>query len=593
MHTQARSRRDGTLTSKGQSSVVPAGLWQSAYIFVRKLKHTVIKVLSLRDKPYCDNLKCTPFGYSSLRFQLNYYLCSHETKHTSMGFNRRNFIRMGGLAMTGSVAAPPFWTGCQTGASRQSSAISFALRHFGVSVSELSQTLAAALENGGDYADLFFEHTFSNHITLQDGEVNRASSNIDFGVGVRAVAGDRTGYAYVEEITPAEMLRAARTAARIADQPGDKAPINLSETPVTHNYYCVRTPWDEVAVKNKMPSLQKLNDRIFALDSRVTKVTASLGDTTSHIFFCNSDGQMYYDYRPMAMLFAQCIMADGQKIENNCSSRSFRMGAEFLTDETVETLAREAIDKTAILFEAIKPKGGEMPVVMGAGGSGILLHEAIGHAFEADFNRKNTSIFSDKLHRTVCNKNINVVDDGTIAFNRGSVNMDDEGVEGQKTCIIREGRLASYLHDRISARHYGVSPTGNGRRESFRMTPIPRMRATYMEAGNCSEEEIVSSVKKGIYAESFTNGQVQIGAGDFTFFVKNGYLIENGKLTRPIKDVNIIGNGPEALAGITMVGNNPVMDNGTWTCGKDGQSCPVTCGMPSVLVNKLTVGGEN
>ena len=186
-----------------------------------------------------------------------------------------------------------------------------------------------------------------------------------------------------------------------------------------------------------------------------------------------------------------------------------------------------------------------------------------------------------------------MVDDGTIPFNRGSVNIDDEGTEGQKTYIVREGVLTSYLHDRISARHYGVAPTGNGRRESFRQTPIPRMRATYMEAGDVDEADIISTVKRGIYAANFTNGQVQIGAGDFTFFVKNGYLIEDGKLTQPIKDINIIGNGPKALADITLVGNNYQMDNGTWTCGKDGQSCPVTCGMPSVLVRKLTVGGEN
>ena len=234
-----------------------------------------------------------------------------------------------------------------------------------------------------------------------------------------------------------------------------------------------------------------------------------------------------------------------------------------------------------------------MPVVMGAGGSGILLHEAIGHSFEADFNRKNTSIFSDLLNKTICDSSINIVDDGTIPSNRGAVNIDDEGIQGQKTYIVREGILTSYLHDRISSKFYGVTPTGNGRRESFRDMPIPRMRATYMEAGKYSEEEIISTVKNGVYVSNFSNGQVQIGAGDFTFFVKNGYLIENGKITQPIKDINIIGNGPKALADITMVGSNFKMDEGSWSCGKDGQSCPVTLGMPSALVSKLTVGGES
>ena len=412
-------------------------------------------------------------------------------------------------------------------------------------------------------------------------------------MGVRVLAGDQTGYAYVENVTLDEMLKAARTAARIATGSAGKAPVALTEEPIPNNYYGVQTPWDELAVNAKTPYLQKLNDQIFALDKRVHKVMASLGDTTSHILFCNSEGQMYYDYRPMVTLGAVCIMENNGKIENSYASRAFRMGAEFLTDDIIAEVAKEAVEKTSILFQAIKPKGGEMPVVMGAGGSGILLHEAIGHAFEADFNRKNTSIFSDQLNKKVCNEHINVVDDGTIPFNRGSVNIDDEGIAGQKTYIVKEGILTSYLHDRISAKHYGIPSTGNGRRESFRQMPIPRMRATYMEAGNVTEEEMISTVKKGIYASSFTNGQVQIGAGDFTFFVKDGYLIENGKLTQPIKDINIIGNGPKALADITMVGNNYKMDNGTWTCGKDGQSCPVTCGMPSALVSKLTVGGEN
>jgi len=233
-----------------------------------------------------------------------------------------------------------------------------------------------------------------------------------------------------------------------------------------------------------------------------------------------------------------------------------------------------------------------MPVVMGSGSSGILLHEAIGHAFEADFNRLGTSIFSDKLGKRICSEEISVVDDGTIFANRGSISFDDEGIESQKTYMVRNGVLNSYLHDRISANYYKTAPTGNGRRESFRHMPLPRMRATYMEGGSAKESEIIASVKKGIFVDNFSNGQVQIGAGDFTFFVKSGYLIENGKLTSPIKDINIIGNGPEALADIVAVADNPVIDNGTWTCGKE-QYCAVSCGMPTVLVNKLTVGGVN
>lgn len=500
------------------------------------------------------------------------------------------------MAMLGSLAAPSLLGNSliQNGAD-QAISIPFALEHFGVSENDLKKVMAVALEKGGDYADLYFEHSFHNNIGLQDGAVNSAHSNIDFGVGVRVLSGDQTGYAYVENVTLDEMIKAARTAARIATglSPQSRNAANLTEKAIKHNYYSVQTSWDELAIKDKMPYLQKLNDKVFALDKRVIKVMASMGDTTSHILFCNSEGTMYYDYRPMVTLSATCIMQENDKIENSRAARAYRMGAEFLTDEVIDKVAQEAVKKTAILFQAIKPKGGEMPVVMGAGGSGILLHEAIGHAFEADFNRKNTSIFSDLLNKKICNENINVVDDGTIPFNRGYVNIDDEGIEGQKTYIVKEGILTSYLHDRISAKHYGIPSTGNGRRESFRFMPIPRMRSTYMEAGNVTEEEMISTVKKGIYAANFTNGQVQIGAGDFTFFVKDGYLIEDGKLTQPVKDINIIGNGPKALADMTMVGNNYAMDNGTWTCGKDGQSCPVTCGMPSALVSKLTVGGES
>lgn len=506
--------------------------------------------------------------------------------------DRRNFLKTGSMIMLSSVATPSILHASLSGKD-DASGVSSALKHFGVSEEELRKVLAVALEKGGNYADLFFEHTFNNYVGLQDGAVNRCNSNIDFGMGVRVLAGDQSGYAYVENITVDEMLKAARTAARIASDSRITTPVNLTDKVLKKNYYSVKTPWEEVTLKNKMPFLQRLNEKVFSLDKRVHKVSASLTDTTSHILFCNSDGVMYYDYRPMVTLGAVCVMEENGKIENGYAARAYRMGFEFLTDDIVDLLAQEAVAKTSILFKAIKPKGGEMPVVMGSGGSGILLHEAIGHAFEADFNRKNISIFSDQLGKKVCNEHINVVDDGTIPFNRGSVNIDDEGNYGQKTYIVKDGILNSYLHDRISAHHYGVEPTGNGRRESFRCMPMPRMRATYMEAGNLKEQDIISSVKKGIFVDQFTNGQVQIGAGDFTFFVKSGYLIEDGKLTQPIKDINIIGNGPKALADITMVADNDKIDNSTWTCGKDGQSCPVTCGMPSALVSKLTVGGEN
>ncbi|MFQ9316133.1 TldD/PmbA family protein [uncultured Dysgonomonas sp.] len=466
------------------------------------------------------------------------------------------------------------------------------LDHFSITENNLLKVINEALGKGADYADIFFEHTFSNSISLRDGEVNRAASNIDFGVGIRVVSGDQTGYAYVENTEIAELLKAAKTAAGIASIPSKGiTPIEIKEKHF-RNHYKIERPWLDISVADKKSFVQKLNDRIFELDARVIKASVSLNDSTSYILFFNSEGILTWDYRPMSLMSGSCTMEQGGKIENGYASRAYRKGFEYLNNDLIETLAKEAVAQTSLMFEAIKPKGGEMPVVMGAGSSGILLHEAIGHTFEADFNRKNISIFSDQLGKQICSSDINVVDDGTIDNARGTINFDDEGVETQKTYIVKDGVLESYLHDRISAKHYNVSPTGNGRRQSFRYAPLPRMRVTYMENGSVPETDIIVSVKQGVYVDNFTNGQVQIGAGDFTFFVKTGYLIENGKLTQPIKDINIIGNGAKVLTDITMVGNNLKIDEGTWTCGKDGQSVPVGQGLPSVLVRKLTVGGE-
>lgn len=467
----------------------------------------------------------------------------------------------------------------------------YILNHFEVTKENLRQVINESLSKGGDYGDLFFQHTINNSISLRDGEVNSASSNIDYGVGVRVVVGDQTGYAYVENTHLPDMLRAAQTAAGIANLPKSHNPVDIKESVFT-NYYKIKSSWEDISVEAKKVYLEKLNKRIFDADPRVVKVSVSLSHSTTYVLFFNSEGTLCWDYRPMAIMYAACTMEHNGKIENGFASRAYRMGFEFLSDELIETLATESVSQTALMFDAIKPKGGEMPVVMGAGGSGILLHEAIGHAFEADFNRKNISIFSDSLGKQICNQNINVVDDGTVKGTRGAINFDDEGIKSQKTYIVRDGILESYLHDRISAKHYGVDPTGNGRRQSFRFMPLPRMRVTYMESADATEEDMIASVKQGVFVDNFSNGQVQIGAGDFTFFVKTGYLIENGKLTQPIKDINIIGNGPKALSDITMVGNNSRIDESAWTCGKDGQSIPVGQGLPSVLIGKLTVGGN-
>ena len=427
---------------------------------------------------------------------------------------------------------------------------------------------------------------------LEDGKVNSAYSNVGFGVGIRVLKGDQTGFAYSETVTPEAMLKAARTAANIANSSPVSGSADITEY-MPPNYYPVVNSWENTSISNKIPFLLRMNEKIFAGDKRVTKVNAFLVDSSSYILFFNSEGKLSWDYRPMAIIVGVCIMEDKGRIENFYVTRAFRTGFEFLTNDLVDELSEEVVKRTALLFDATKPKAGEMEVVLGAGESGILLHEAMGHSFEADFNRKKTSIFSDKMGQKVSENFVTIVDDGTISGNRGALNVDDEGNPTEKTILVNNGVLSSYLHDRISADYYKVKPTGNGRRQDFRNIPIPRMRSTYMENGPHKQEEIIASVKNGIYVDNFSNGQVNIGPGDFTFFVKFGYLIENGKLTRPIKDINIIGNGPQALADIVMVGDDKKMSDGAGTCGKDGQGVPVTMGMPTVKVKKLTVGGIN
>jgi TldD protein len=506
-----------------------------------------------------------------------------------MKTNRREFIKTSGAAVAGGMILPPVLPSFSN--NQMTENVRNYLNHFEVSAEMLQKVMAAAMSKGGDYADLFFEHKKSNILALEDRKVNRALTDVGYGVGIRVLKGDQTGFAYSETITLEDMLNAANMAASIATRGNGFIPAGMTEK-VPADHYKILRRWDDVSVEDKVPFVQKINDKVFSLDEKVIKVNAYLTDDTSYVLFYNSEGRLTYDYRPLVNFGVFCIMQKGDKIENAYSSRSFRVGFEWLSDKVVDELAQEVVDRTNILFEATRPKAGEMPVVMGAGGSGILLHEAIGHTFEADFNRKGTSIFSDKMGKKVAESFVNIIDDGTLENNRGSINVDDEGNDVHKTYLVKDGILNSYLHDRISAGFYGTEPTGNGRRESFRNIPIPRMRATYMEPGPHTREEIISGVDYGVYVDNFSNGEVKIGAGDFTFFVKSGYLIEKGKMTRPIKDINIIGNGPQALADITMVANDYLIDNGSWSCGKNGQTVPVTCGLPTVLVKRLTVGGS-
>lgn len=462
--------------------------------------------------------------------------------------------------------------------------------HFGVDEATIRQVMAAALEKGGDYCDVFFEHSLSNVVVLEDNLVNRASSNIDFGVGIRVLEGDQTGYSFTEEVSVEAMKKAARTAANIANE-GKNAPPKELKFHKLPQYYPIEVGWQDTGIDKKIPNLVMLNETMQKLDNRVIRTQVYFLDYTSWVLMANSSGRITCDYRPMTRMYAMCTAEKDGRREENYKSFGGRRGAEFYTKEFMEQIGHEAVRRTVALFEAVPMKGGEMEVVLAPGESGMLLHEAIGHGMEADFNRKGRSIFADKIGKSVAEPFVSIVDDGTLKGYRGSINVDDEGNDTQRTFLVRDGILETYLHDHISSIHYGVKPTGNGRRETFRNVPIPRMTNTFMLNGPHTREEIIASVKKGLYAETFTNGEVNIGPGDFTFYLKSGYLIEDGKLTTPVKDVNIIGNGPDVLTKMVMVGNDLRVEETAGTCGKDGQGCPVTDGLPTTKVSSITVGG--
>ncbi len=494
------------------------------------------------------------------------------------------------LISCGGPATPP--TGPADLAGAASASTSGYFKSFGVDDQVIGKVLNAAMGKGGQYADLFFQHKVTSYLGLEDGEVNQAYSNIKLGCGVRVLKGDQTGFAFTEDLTTEALVSAAMTAAVVANGPA-APPLKTIRRVDVPQYYTVEIPWTDVGIERKMPMLERANKTAMAYDKRIIKVRVFTGDSTSRVMVANSDGKITEDTQPMTIAYLTCVAQDGKRREENYYSYGRRAGFEYYNDDRMDELATVAAKRTVTLFDAEQPAAGEYPVVLAPGLSGILLHEAIGHGMEADFNRKGKSVYANRIGKPIAPDFVTIIDDGTNPNERGSLNIDDEGNESQRTVLVENGILKSYMHDRISAAHYGVKPTGNGRRESFRYPPVPRMRNTYMVNGNHSPAEIIASVKKGIYAETFTNGQVRIGSGDFSFYLKNGYVIENGKLGRPVKDANLIGFGPEVLENVEMVGNDMELNVGAGMCGKDGQRVPVGMGLPTVKCNGISVGGVN
>ena len=523
-------------------------------------------------------------------------LRSTAAKENDMNWTRRDFLATGAMA----AAAVPFLGACKKGEivnnATQSDAIirplkpSYFENNFGVTPEMIDKVLTKTMSRGGSFGDLFFEHSKAGSVSMLDGKVNSASASTSLGMGARCVNEDQVGYAYCEALTLEDMMRAAEAASAIA--PG-AAPIEIRSRHEAElkRYYGQSIDWDALDVARAVALVQKIDTLTRAKDPSIIQVTVGLSWHQRVVMINTSDGINAEDSQPYFVLRLSVVMNRNGETQSNGDSLAEKNDFASITDEKIHRLVDTAVADTDILFSAVKPKGGEWPVVLGAGASGILLHEAIGHGLEADFNRKERSIFATKMNQKVASDEVTVCDSGLIDNSRGALNVDDEGNPCQDTVLVENGILRSYMHDRISAAHYKVNPTGSGRREDYKNYPIPRMRVTYMKNGTHEKDELFADVKYGVYCTKYTNGQVLIGPGDYTFYVKNGYLIEDGKLTAPIKDINIIGNGPDTLSKITKVANDFELSHGSWTCGKDGQSVPVSLGMPSVLVSAITVGG--
>ncbi|HKY07154.1 MAG TPA: metalloprotease TldD [Candidatus Binatia bacterium] len=465
--------------------------------------------------------------------------------------------------------------------------------NFAIRSGDLENVLDAALGKRADYADLYFEYRQNEGVGLEEGLVKNCSQSTANGVGVRVLADTKTGYAYTDDITIENLELAARTARYIAQNRSADAPAVVGQqSPQAHDLYPVKTPVNDIALEKKVELLYEIDKFARSLDTRVKNVFVSLASEYKVVYIASSEGVRAGDVQPLTRLNVTCIAED----KGNRQIGSFGGGGRveygfFVDNQDWQRYAREAVRQAILNLDAIDAPAGSMDVVLGAGWPGILLHEAIGHGLEGDFNRKKTSAFTDRIGQKVASELCTVVDDGTIPSRRGSINMDDEGTPTKRTVLIENGILKGYLQDKLNAKLMRMPLTGNGRRESYAHIPMPRMTNTFMLAGTSAPEDILRSVKNGLYAVSFGGGQVDITSGKFVFSASEAYLIEDGKVTRPVKGATLIGNGPDVLTRVSMVGSDLKLDEGVGTCGKDGQSVPVGVGLPTIKIDGLTVGG--
>lgn len=472
-------------------------------------------------------------------------------------------------------------------------AATFFDRNFGVGSRDLEKVLATALGKKADYADLYFEYRKNEGISLEEGLVKNCSQSTANGVGVRVLAETKTGYAHTDDITTENLELAARTAQYIAQDRRAQLPVAVGKvTGEAHDLYPVKTSVTDIPLERKVALLYDIDKYARALDSRVKNVFVSLGSEYKVMLVATSQGLVVGDIQPLTRLNVTCIAEENGNRQIGSFGGGGRVEFSFFVDaKDYERYAREAVRQAILNLSARDAPAGTMDVVLGPGWPGILLHEAIGHGLEGDFNRKKTSAFSDRIGERVASELCTVVDDGTIPSRRGSMNVDDEGTPTHRTVLIEKGILKGYLQDRLNASLMKMPLTGNGRRESYAHIPMPRMTNTFMLAGESDPEDIIRSVKNGLYAVSFGGGQVDITSGKFVFSASEAYLIEGGKVTEPVKGATLIGNGPDVLTRVSMVGADLKLDEGVGTCGKDGQSVPVGVGLPTIRIDGLTVGG--
>ncbi|MEM6998977.1 MAG: metalloprotease TldD [Pseudomonadota bacterium] len=467
------------------------------------------------------------------------------------------------------------------------------LNNRGLELNDVQNTLDQLMVSSIDLADLYFQYSRSESWVLEDGIVREGSHNIDQGVGVRAISGEKTGFAYSDEIVLPALTQAA-TAARSIASKGNNGQLQAWHKTTTPILYSDNDPLGSITTEEKVNLLKQLDQAARQKDPRVKQVMIGLTGSQSTVLVANSEGQLSADVRPLVRLNVNIIVEEDGKIEKGGSGGGGRFGYEyFINEDMAMAYVDEALEQALINLKSDAAPAGTMSVVLGPGWPGILLHEAIGHGLEGDFNRKETSAFSGRIGERVAADEVTVVDDGTIEKRRGSLNVDDEGTPTSSTTLIERGILKGYMQDKHNARLMGVDPTGNGRRESYAHLPMPRMTNTYMLGGDRDPEEIIASVDKGIYAVQFGGGQVDITNGKFVFSASQAYKIENGKITTPVKGATIIGNGPDVLTRVSMVGNDMALDSGIGTCGKDGQSVPVGVGQPTIRIDELTVGGTS